>query len=90
MENLVILIYNGCKLLTFTEKKKIKRASKHTLKACARVCVQGWVQVTPSVTLSNSTPPNNLLLNSCNENIIIELHILYGLNMHVNFHDDQM
>ena len=24
---------------------------------------KGWVQVTPGVTLSNVTPPNNLLLN---------------------------
>ena len=50
----------------------------------------GWVQITLDVTLNNVTLPNNLLLNSCNENLTIELHVLYILNMHVNFHDDQV
>ena len=27
------------------------------------IYIYDWVQVTPSVTLSNVTPPNNLLLN---------------------------
>ena len=38
-----------------------------------------WVQVTPSVTLSNVTPTNNLLLNSYFENFTIRLYILYVL-----------
>ena len=46
----------------------------------------GWVQGTSSVTLSNVTPPNNLLLNSYFENPTVELHVLYVLNMHTNFH----
>ena len=45
----------------------------------------GWVQVTPSVTLSNIIPHNNLLLNSYFENPTIELYIL---KMHANFHSD--
>ena len=40
--------------------------------------------------LSNDTPLNNLLLNSYFENLIIELHILYILNMDVNFHANQI
>ena len=47
---------------------------------------QSWVQVTLGVILSNITPLNNLLLNSYFENSIIELHILYILNKHANFH----
>ena len=53
------------------------------------VCV-GWVQGTLSVTLSNVTPPNNLLLNSYFENPTVELHVLYVLNMHTNFHANRM
>ena len=45
-----------------------------------------WVQVTLGVTLSNVTPPNNLLLNSYFENPTVELYILYVLNMRTNFH----
>ena len=45
----------------------------------------GWVQVTSSVTLSNITPPNNLLFDSYFENSTVELHVLYVLNMHANF-----
>ena len=45
-----------------------------------------WVQVTPSVTLSNITPLNNLLYNSYFENPTIELHVLYVLNIHANFY----
>ena len=37
----------------------------------------GWVQVILSVTLSNVTPPNNLLLNSYFENLTVGLHVLY-------------
>ena len=43
------------------------------------------VRVTLGVTLSNVTPPNNLLYNSNFENPTIELHVLYVLNIHVNF-----
>ena len=57
----------------------------HTL-----IYIYGWVQVTPDVTLINIIPPNNLLLNSYFENLTIELHVLYVLNMHANFHDDQI
>ena len=45
-----------------------------------------WVQVTPGVILSNITPPNNLLQNSYFENFTVELHVLYILNIHANFH----
>ena len=30
------------------------------------------------------TPPDNVLLNSYIENLIIEFHVLYVLNMHAN------
>ena len=46
----------------------------------------GWVQITPSVTLSNVISPNNLLLNSFFENPTIELYVICVLNMHANFH----
>ena len=46
----------------------------------------GWVQLTPSVTLNNVTPPNNLLYNSYFENLTIELYVLYVFNIHANFH----
>ena len=46
----------------------------------------GWVQVTLDVILKNVTLTNNLLLNTCFENPTIGLHVLYVLNMHVNFH----
>ena len=49
-----------------------------------------WIQVTPGVILSNVTPLNNLLLNSYFENLTIALHVLYGLNMLVNFYANQM
>ena len=45
-----------------------------------------WVQVTPNVTLSNVTPPNNSLRNLYFENLTVKLHILYVLNNHANFH----
>ena len=50
----------------------------------------GWIQVTSNVTLNNVTPLNNLLLNSYFENSTIELHVLSILNMHANFHINQM
>ena len=49
-----------------------------------------WVQVTSSVSLSNVTLPNNLLLNSYFENLTIGLYILYVFNMHANFYTNQM
>ena len=49
-----------------------------------------WVQVTLGVTLNNVTSLNNLLLNSYFENPSIGLHALYVLNMHTNFHTNQM
>ena len=49
-----------------------------------------WVQFTPIVTLNNVTPTNNLLMNLYFENSTIGLHVLYVLNMHVNFHTNWM
>ena len=49
-----------------------------------------WVQVTPSVTLSNATQPKNLLMNLYFKNPTVELHVLYVLNMHTNFHVNWM
>ena len=45
-----------------------------------------WVQLTPSVTLNNVTPPNKLLYNSYFENLTIKLYVLYVFNIHANFH----
>ena len=50
---------------------------------CVCVC---WIQVIHSITLNNVTPPNNLLWNSYFENLTVELHVLYALNNHANFH----
>ena len=50
----------------------------------------GWVQVTLGVTLNKVTSPNNLFLNLYFENIIVGLHVLYVLNMHVNFYANRM
>ena len=47
---------------------------------------RGWVQVTLGITLSNVTLPNNLLQNSYFENLTVELHVLYVLNIHANFY----
>ena len=49
-----------------------------------------WIQVTPGLTLSKVTPPNNLLLNSYFENLTVGLYILYVFNMHANFYTNQM
>ena len=49
-----------------------------------------WVQVTPSVTLSNVIQFNKLLLNSYLVNLIIGLHVLYVFNLHANFYTNQM
>ena len=35
-------------------------------------------------------PPNNFFLNSYSENLTIELHDLYVLNVHANFHSNQV
>ena len=56
---------------------------------CVCVCVS-WVQVTPSVTLSNITPTNNLLFNLYFENPTVELHVLYVLKILAKFHANQM
>ena len=45
-----------------------------------------WFQVTPSVTICNVTLPNYFLQNSYFENLIVEFHVLYVLNIHTNFH----
>ena len=47
-------------------------------------------EVTPGVTLLRVTPPNNLLMNLYFENSTVELHILFVLNMHVDFHTNRM
>ena len=47
-------------------------------------------EVTPGVTLLRVTPPNNLLMNLYFENSTVELHILYVLNILVNFHVNWM
>ena len=47
-----------------------------------------WIQVTSSLTLSNVTPTNYLLLNSYFENLTIGLHGLYILKMHANFYNN--
>ena len=44
------------------------------------------LRVTLGVTLSNVTPLNNLLQNSYFENPTVELHVLYVLTTHANFH----
>ena len=49
-----------------------------------------WIQVTPSVILSNVIPSNNLLLNSYFENLTVGLHVLYIFNMHAKFYTNQM
>ena len=49
-----------------------------------------WIQVTHVVTLKNITSPNNLLLNSYFEILTVGLHVMYGLNMHVNFNANRM
>ena len=50
----------------------------------------GWVQVKLNVTLKNVTLTNKLLLNSYFENPTVGSHFLYVLNMHANFHANQM
>ena len=47
-------------------------------------------KILSGVTLSNVTPPNNLLLNSYFKNLTVGLHILYVFNMHANFYINQM
>ena len=54
------------------------------------IYIFGWVKVISSVTLSNVTPLNILLLNSYFENRTIGLHVLYVFNLHVNFCTNQM
>ena len=49
-----------------------------------------WVQVTPNVILSNITLPTNLLMNLYFENSTVGLHVLYNLNMHINFHINRL
>ena len=52
--------------------------------------LQTQVQVIPGVTLNNVTPLNNLLKNSYFENSIVELYVLYVLNIHANFYVNWM
>ena len=47
----------------------------------------GWIRVILDVILSNVTSLNNLLFNLYFENSTIELYVL---NMHANFHANQM
>ena len=50
------------------------------------IYIYSWVQVTVGITLSNVILPNNLLCNLYFANPIVELHVLYVLNIHANFH----
>ena len=68
-------------------QKKVQFKEKNSLYI---YIYMGWVQIIFGITLSNVTPPNNLLLNSYFENPTIELHILYVLNMYTNFHANRM
>ena len=70
-------------------QKKVQFKEKNSLYIYIYIYM-GWVQITFGITLSNVTPPNNLLLNSYFENPTIELHILYVLNMYTNFHANRM
>ena len=49
-----------------------------------------WVQVTPSVTLSNITPLNIFKLNVNFNKFTVRLHCLYILSMFTNFKDNQI
>ena len=49
-----------------------------------------WVKVTLGVTLDNVTPANNFLQKSYSENPTVELHVLYVLNIIINFHVNWM
>ena len=49
-----------------------------------------WMLIKVNYKLMGVMPPNNFFLNSYSENLTIELHDLYVLNMHVNFHSNQM
>ena len=49
-----------------------------------------WIRVILDVTLKNITLPNNLLLNLYFENPTVGLHVLYGLNIHANFHANRI
>ena len=54
-----------------------------------RFSIYIW-QVIHGLIQSNVTLPNNLLLNSYFENLIVRLHILYVLNIYAYFYANQM
>ena len=54
---------------------------------CIYIYIGGRIQVTLDITINNVISFNNLLLNLYFENLIVRLHVL---NMHANFHANQM
>ena len=48
-----------------------------------------WVQVTPSITLSDFTPLNNLLLDANFDKSTVGLHYIHILSMLAKFHGEQ-
>ena len=63
--------------------------SKEYIKHIYIYIYMSWVQVILDIILNNVTPLNNLLLNYF-ESPIVELHVLYVLNIHANFHINQI
>ena len=49
-----------------------------------------WMLIKVNYKLMGVMPPNNFFLNSYSENLTIELHDLYVLNVHTNFHSNQV
>ena len=70
--------------------RRITQIPLYTCTLIIYIYIYGWVHITSSITLKNVTSPNNLLLNSYFENSIVELHVQYVLNIHANFHINQM
>ena len=49
-----------------------------------------WMIIKVNYKLMRVTTPNSFFLNSYFENLTVGLHDLYVLNMHANFHSNQM
>ena len=69
-------------MLLYILKKKKKKKKKFTM----LLYIYSWVQVTPSVTLSDITSLNNLLLDTNFDKSTIGLHYIYILFMLAKFH----